>query len=323
MKLFSIPGLLVFLRCDEVGAFLGYSPKILPLARSTQQHGVDVVKIISRQSVTVMSGDEMPATGASIAFRAGAVAFTAVHSTCSGLPLFEKALGLDLLLAARNLAPLPIYWSIFNSLASASKVGWGRLGSATYRRLNLALASSMCWSTILMLQKGVPQSVIVKNTASTTLVGIALVSLIVWKKSQPVGEKLTLKNYVFRYVELLCGDVLQMISHPNAEEDSGSNIYTILSLSFAICAARCPTSPLAPFYFLTSVVCLVLRDAAQRGRGGASTFVSLQRGVVSWATILIGSASASLLYPGSSPLPLSSWAMGGASLVLALKPRGE
>ena len=246
MKLLSIPGLLVFLRCDKVGAFLGYSPKILPLARSTQQRGVDVMKRISRQSVTVTSGDEMPATGASIAFRAGAVAFTAVHFTCNCLPLFDKPLGLDLLLAARNLAPLPIYWSIFNSLASASKVGWGRLGSATYRRLNLALASSTCWSTILLLQKGVPQSVIVKNTASTALVGIALVSLIVWKKSQPVGEKLTLKKNVFRYVELLCGDVLQMVAYPNAGEDSGGNIYTILSLSFAICAARCPTSQRVP-----------------------------------------------------------------------------
>ena len=41
--------------------------------------------------------------------------------------------------------PLPLAWAVFSSLNGAAKVGWGRLKSATYRRLNLGLAASSLW----------------------------------------------------------------------------------------------------------------------------------------------------------------------------------
>ena len=41
--------------------------------------------------------------------------------------------------------PLPIAWAVFSSLNGAAKVGWDRLKSATYRRLNLGLAAASLW----------------------------------------------------------------------------------------------------------------------------------------------------------------------------------
>eukprot|EP00966_Prymnesium_polylepis_P209289 4848618-Prymnesium_polylepis.1 len=46
----------------------------------------------------------------------------------------------DALCVGSALAPLPLIWSYFAVLASASEAGWKRLRSLTYRRLNLALA---------------------------------------------------------------------------------------------------------------------------------------------------------------------------------------
>ena len=41
--------------------------------------------------------------------------------------------------------PLPLGWAVFSALHSAASVGWDRLRSATYRRLNLGLAFASLW----------------------------------------------------------------------------------------------------------------------------------------------------------------------------------
>lgn len=41
--------------------------------------------------------------------------------------------------------PLPMAWAVFSALAGAANVGWDRLKSATYRRLNLGLAAASLW----------------------------------------------------------------------------------------------------------------------------------------------------------------------------------
>jgi len=41
--------------------------------------------------------------------------------------------------------PLPLGWAVFSALHSAATVGWDRLRSATYRRLNLGLAFASLW----------------------------------------------------------------------------------------------------------------------------------------------------------------------------------
>lgn len=41
--------------------------------------------------------------------------------------------------------PLPLAWAVTTSLRSAANAGWGRLRSATYRRLNLGLAAASFW----------------------------------------------------------------------------------------------------------------------------------------------------------------------------------
>ena len=46
----------------------------------------------------------------------------------------------NVLTIAQALAPLPLIPAVFGSLSSAANVGWKRMSSATYRRLNLGLA---------------------------------------------------------------------------------------------------------------------------------------------------------------------------------------
>eukprot|EP00961_Rhodomonas_salina_P280719 3792003-Rhodomonas_salina.1 len=41
--------------------------------------------------------------------------------------------------------PLPVGWAVFKALHSAANVGWDRLSSATYRRLNLGVAACSLW----------------------------------------------------------------------------------------------------------------------------------------------------------------------------------
>ena len=41
--------------------------------------------------------------------------------------------------------PLPMAWAVFTALSGAANVGWDRLKSATYRRLNLGLAAASVW----------------------------------------------------------------------------------------------------------------------------------------------------------------------------------
>ena len=43
---------------------------------------------------------------------------------------------------AQALVPLPLLWASCDALKAAAEVGWSRLQSATYRRLNLALCAS-------------------------------------------------------------------------------------------------------------------------------------------------------------------------------------
>jgi len=93
---------------------------------------------------------EAPVTSLRALYPAAAAATSAAWIACSfqalgthprlALPALHTRLTI-----AQALAPLPLVWYVCGALRSAAGVGWKRLSSATYRRLNLGLAGFELW----------------------------------------------------------------------------------------------------------------------------------------------------------------------------------
>mmetsp|Transcript_26531 Transcript_26531/g.48551 ORF Transcript_26531/g.48551 Transcript_26531/m.48551 type:complete len:541 (-) Transcript_26531:140-1762(-) len=239
-----------------------------------------------------------------------------------------------LLMIAQGLAfPLPLAWAVLISLRSAAKAGWGRLQSATYRRLNLGLAASSLWAACAVY--GLPLFTagydigqpILKLLVSAVHCLTAVLCAGTWIRSV---EPTSSGHYVPRLVRGLVSSAVSLAPKGASDDPDlpagrdGRAEYALCTALFAwLCVLPLISSlplatgqavlaldrPSSAWNWLAATVCYVLKDAAERGRLPASTFVKLRHGLAlgSAAHLLVialklsGVGSHSLVLPGKGP----------------------
>ena len=286
-----------------------------------------------------MTADARPRLAA--AYRASGAATAASWTGCALVALsshpnaaINAACGLrhNVLTIAQALAlPLPLAWATTAALASAAGVGTERLRSATYRRLNLGFAAASAW--LCAAAAFMPAFAIGYDMYPTPLKLFAtaahgasgLLALGVWASTvTPYCG-----HYVPRIVRGYVGSVMRLAPSGASDDPDtpsgrdGRNEYALCAALFAFFAVLpvCSPFPLATvpailgkrmsraasgWTFLASVVCYVLKDAAERGRLDASTFVTLKRGLAAGCAAhllvigakLVGVDGGGLLLPG-------------------------
>jgi len=264
----------------------------------------------------IVQAQEQPGLpGLSKLYGAAGLASAAAWSTCSLIALsthpvasINAACGLrhNVLTIAQALAlPLPLAWAVTSALRSAASVGWGRLRSATYRRLNLGLAAASAWMAAAAYWQpafayGYDMFPLPLKLGATAVHGCtAVLCLGAWVRSV---EPTSSGHYLPRIVRGLAGSVACLA--PKAASDDpdaaagrdGRNEYALTTLLFAWFAVLPVVSPFplatvpailgkrmsraySGWTWLAATVCYVLKDAAERGRISASTFITLRRGL--------------------------------------------
>jgi hypothetical protein len=225
--------------------------------------------------------------------------------------------------------PLPVGWAAFHSLHSAASVGWDRLSSATYRRLNLGVAVAslyMAAATGFAPQFATGYDLFpigLRISAAVIHSVTALLSLSVWRRT------VTPSASVGPLIRGVVGSLWTLgPRNPSADPDdpsntSGASLYAMGAaglLWFSIFPIV-STFPLATipailgkrlsrtvsgFTFLGAVTAYCLKDAAECGRLDAPTFVTLRRGMaigagghlLLLAMKLMGVDGGGLVWPG-------------------------
>jgi len=211
--------------------------------------------------------------------------------------------------------PLPLAWAVVTSLRGAAEVGWERLRSGTYRRLNLALAAASLWmgaATACMpaFAYGYDMYPPAFKLVATAAHGLtAALCLGVWGRSVASSPPPLAGHYLPRIVRGFVGSLTNLMPNPTsrmtgdvaddpdtAAGGDGRNEYALCAMLLGYFALQPVVSafPLATvpailgkrlsraasgWTFLAAVVAYVLKDATERGRIGASTFVTLRRGL--------------------------------------------
>eukprot|EP00629_Pelagomonadales_sp_RCC1024_P015546 CAMPEP_0119272170 /NCGR_PEP_ID=MMETSP1329-20130426/8455_1 /TAXON_ID=114041 /ORGANISM="Genus nov. species nov., Strain RCC1024" /LENGTH=371 /DNA_ID=CAMNT_0007272223 /DNA_START=134 /DNA_END=1246 /DNA_ORIENTATION=- len=302
---------------------------------------------------------EAPVTSLRALYPAAAAATTAAWTACAlqalgshprlALPALHARLTI-----AQALAPLPLVWYVCGALRSAAGVGWKRLSSATYRRLNLGLAgfelwlgAACWWAPALTGATPVAYASWLRAAATAAHCGAAFVGITAWAASATLAAKATggpfsHKSVLDRQMEValspvaafkrvaqgVAGSLLTLLpaggaalSDPDSDVAKDGRLAAgVLSgalVSWALVAAVAPfplaTLPLAlgrrlsraagAFSLLAAVCAFAVKDARERGRADASTFVTLKNGLrcVGLTTLLVKAAQAAVddaaLYP--------------------------
>eukprot|EP00931_Biecheleriopsis_adriatica_P081315 TRINITY_DN54640_c0_g1_i1.p1 TRINITY_DN54640_c0_g1~~TRINITY_DN54640_c0_g1_i1.p1 ORF type:complete len:397 (+),score=55.67 TRINITY_DN54640_c0_g1_i1:69-1193(+) len=290
------------------------------------------------------AGPSGPTPGVATAYSVAGMATAVAWTSCALLALSthpnavtNAACGMrhNVLTISQALAlPLPLVWAVVTSLRSAACVGWDRLKSVTYRRLNLGLAVASFWLSAAAAFMPAfatgydmyPSTLKLAAAASHFLT--AVLCLGVWARTVTSSPPPMSGHYVPRMVRGFVGSVLSLPSGAMDDPDSpagrdGRNEYAICSLLLgwftvlpiispfplatvpAILGTRLSRAASA-FVFLAAVVSYVLKDAAERGRLHASTFKKLRRGLAVGtaahlaiiAAKLIGVDGGGLVLPG-------------------------
>lgn len=215
-----------------------------------------------------------------------------------------------LLMIAQTVAfPLPMAWAMLTSLRSAAKAGWGRLQSATYRRLNLGLAASSLWMACAVyglplftvgydISQPILKMLIAAVHCTTTVLCVGT-----WFRSV---EPTSIGHYVSRLVRGFVSSAMSL-GPKDASDNPDSSAGRDGRAEYALCTAlfaglsilplvsSLPLAtgqavlaldrPTSAWTWVAATVCYVLKDAAERGRLPASTFVRLRHGLA------IGSAA--------------------------------
>ena len=267
--------------------------------------------IIARTRTVVASEDSDEARRLATAYTAAGAVTALTWSTCavvalSAHPTLALPLRHNVLTIAQALAPLPLVPAVFGSLSSAATVGWKRMSSATYRRLNLGAAAASAWLAFAAAFAPAfccgyaTYSPALAACAAAVHAAVATLCVGAWARSVPGASP-------GRILRGLTGSLWQLapargdvggLDDPDVRggSDVGVNEYALASalfVGFAIVGAVAPF-PLATlphilgrrlsraasaFTWLAAVTCYCLKDAAERGRSDASTFVALRKGV--------------------------------------------
>jgi hypothetical protein len=187
--------------------------------------------------------------------------------------------------------PLPVLGATFVTLQSASKVGWNRLQSATYRRLNLGLAVASLWlaaSSAFPAVFAFGYDLIplgIKGLSTAIHLASASLALTVWIKT--VESENNIGLLVSRVARGFVGSIWKLApTKPSDDPDDAdglvSSLYALATVGFfwfsvspivssyplatvpSILGKRL-TRPAAAFTWLAAVMSYCLKDAADRG----------------------------------------------------------
>ena len=228
--------------------------------------------------------------------------------------------------------PLPILWATIMALRSAATIGWTRLKSQTYRRLNLGLAVTSLW---LMFSTAFPKPfcfgydlipVVFKLLGILVHGATAALALAVWAKTVGNPSSGQLVSRAFKGFLGSWWKVQPAAPSDDPDKSNGlSTLYSLISIGFfwftilplvtlypmasvpSILGKRL-SRPFAAFTWLAAVASYCLKDAADRDRLAGSTFVKLSNGLMLGSVLhsslillkLIGIDGGGFLLPGNS-----------------------
>jgi len=263
------------------------------------------------------------AAATTVAWTACACAALGTHPRLDLPPLHTR------LTIAQALVPLPVLWATCQSLASAAGVGWSRLESATYRRLNLGLATASAWLAAAVWfapsftgATTVTYAPPLRLAATAAHLATAVIAKCAWAKSSPGVSPVRVLKGVAGSALGLAPPGGTALGDPDASESKvvAPTLLTAAFGAWTLVALAAPfpvaTLPLAlgrrlsraagAHSLLATVAAYCYKDAVERDRDGASTFKTLKKGLVGLGALHLLLLAAKLAFDDWSQYPAAA-----------------